>query len=31
MDMSHAYVPDDDFGSNSGFDIYLVWGEVIWK
>ena len=24
MDMSHAYVPDDDFGSNSGFDIYLV-------
>lgn len=24
IDMSHAYVPDDDFGSNSGFDIYLV-------
>lgn len=24
MDMSHAYVPDDDFGPNSGFDIYLV-------
>lgn len=24
MDMSHTYVPDDDFGPNSGFDIYLV-------